>query len=54
MKNFYWLIIMCLFSSVAFSQQQEKLSLEANFGLNGNFFVRSYDEFGVPQNKTYF
>lgn len=54
MKNFYWLIIMCLFSSVAFSQQQEKLSLEANFGLNGNFFVRSYDEIGGPQNKTYF
>lgn len=35
------------------SQQQSAFSLEVNYGLNGNFFVRSYDETGGPQNKTY-
>lgn len=42
---------------VAFSQLQaqksDKFSLELNYGLNGNFFVRSYDELGGPPNKTY-
>ncbi len=35
------------------AQQQSAFSLEVNYGLNGNFFVRSYDETGGPQNKTY-
>lgn len=35
------------------AQQQSAFSLDVNYGLNGNFFVRSYDETGGPQNKTY-
>lgn len=35
------------------AQKQSAFSIEVNYGLNGNFFVRSYDETGGPQNKTY-
>jgi hypothetical protein len=35
------------------AQSSTRFSLEANYGLNGNFFVRSYDELGGPSNKTY-
>ncbi len=43
-----------LINSVVLHAQKSKFSLEANYGLNGNFFVRSYDELGGPNPKTYF
>ena len=46
----FFLVIGCS----AFSQDHSKFSLEINYGLNGNFFVRSYDELGGPANKTYY
>jgi hypothetical protein len=36
------------------SQTKPKLSLEINYGLFGNFFVRGFDELGGPANKQYF
>lgn len=36
------------------AQKKNKLSIEINYGLNGNFFVRDYDELGGPVNKKYF
>lgn len=43
-----------VFSFQSFSQTPKKNSLEINGGLNGNFFVRSYDEVQGPADKTYF
>jgi hypothetical protein len=45
-----------LINSVLLHAQKSKFSLEPNYvlGLNGNFFVRSYDELGGPNPKTYF
>jgi hypothetical protein len=43
-----------LHQSFSLVAQKSKFSLEANYGLNGNFFVRSYDELGGPNPKTYF
>lgn len=42
------------YSSVMFAQKEEKLAIEINYGLNGNFFVRSYDELGGPPVKRFF
>ena len=36
-----------------FAQNGKKLSVEINYGLNGNFFVRSYDEVGGPPAKRF-
>jgi hypothetical protein len=44
-------LIFTFFSS---AQTQKKVSLEIHAGLNGNFFVRSYDEAQGPVDKTYF
>lgn len=50
----YLILVLSFFSSLqTHSQTPSKFSLELNYGLNGNFFVRSYDETGGPQNKTY-
>ncbi len=35
------------------AQNSNKVSVQASYGLNGNFFVRSYDETGGPDNKVY-
>ena len=43
-----------LINSVVLHAQKSKFSLEVNYGLNGNFFVRSYDELGGHNPKTYF
>ena len=53
MKSYYLLILFLGISFLAKSQKNKKWSLEVNYGLNGNFFVRSYDELGGPLNKTY-
>ncbi|MEJ7684430.1 MAG: hypothetical protein WKG06_42605 [Segetibacter sp.] len=42
------------YSSVMFAQKEEKLAIEINYGLNGNFFVRSYDELGGSSGKKIF
>ena len=48
------LIFPFLFYSVClFAQKEKKLSLEINYGLNGNFFVRSYDEVNGPPAKRF-
>ena len=40
-------IFLCIFPFVSsFSQESSRISLSANFGLNGSFFVRSYPENG--------
>jgi hypothetical protein len=36
------------------AQNSNKFLLEVNYALNGNFFVRSYDETEGPANKTNF
>jgi hypothetical protein len=48
-------IFLCIFPFVSsFSQESSRISLSANFGINGNFFVRSYGDPGGPVNKTIF
>lgn len=42
------------FPGFIFGQANTKWSIEAQYGLNGNFFVRTYDEQGGPANKTFF
>lgn len=40
---------------VTFGQQQKgRVAISANYGLAGNFFVRSYDEQSGPTDKQYF
>ncbi len=53
MKNLF-LIGLFISLSPAFGQKNSNLSVEVNYGLNGNFFVRSYDELGGPSDKKYF
>lgn len=54
MKNIYINLALLLCSFSVYSQSDKKFSLQINYGLNGNFFVRSYDELGGPANKKYF
>lgn len=44
----------CLLFALATCAQKSRFSLQGLYGLNGNFFVRSYDELGGPAGKTYF
>lgn len=41
------------YSTIIFSQKEKKITIEINYGLNGNFFVRSYDEVGGPPAKRF-
>lgn len=54
MKQLTILVFFFCIDYSAFSQQESKFSVEINYGLNGNFFVRSYDELGGPDNKAYY
>lgn len=54
MKNIYINLALLFFSFNVYSQAGNKFSVQINYGLNGNFFVRSYDELGGPTNKKYF
>jgi hypothetical protein len=47
MKKIILLIYISIFTfSVSKAQENARIALSVNFGLNGNFFVRSYDESG--------
>lgn len=54
MKQHIIILTCILISQQSFSQYHPRFSAEVNYGLVGNFFVKSYDEFGGPDNKTYF
>lgn len=54
MKNIYVNLALLFFSFSVYSQADKKFAVQINYGLNGNFFVRSYDELGGPANKKYF
>lgn len=47
------ILFLLLYSTIIFAQKGKKFSLEINYGLNGNFFVRSYDEVGGPPAKRF-
>ncbi|MFN4285046.1 MAG: hypothetical protein ACK4E8_03690 [Lacibacter sp.] len=47
------IIFLAFLSSKTFAQTS-KISLEANYGINGNFFVANRDEQSGPTDKTYF
>jgi hypothetical protein len=53
MKPSISLFVSIILSIYIQAQDVTRFSVEANYGLNGNFFVRSYDELDGPQNKTY-
>lgn len=42
------------YSTILFAQREKKISLEINYGLNGNFFVRSYNETVTPPAKFFY
>lgn len=44
MKFFYFLISTIIYNNSIFAQKESRFSIEINYGLNGNFFVRSYEE----------
>ena len=52
MKQFFLLLFTIAFSNLTYSQK--KLSIESNYGINGNFFVRSYDETSRPFVKKFY
>lgn len=54
MKVFSLLLGIFLFNPNIFGQKKNRLSIQISQGINGNFFVRSYDEQGGPANKKYF
>lgn len=54
MKLFFIGFLILSNVSVLQSQSKTKFSLEVNYGLFGNFFVREFDELGGPANKQYF
>ena len=54
MKQHYLLIIFLSFSISCFAQQNKRLTLEINYGLNGNFFVRSYNENAGLNSKSFY
>ncbi|MGZ8544597.1 MAG: hypothetical protein ACXWV0_04840 [Flavisolibacter sp.] len=54
MKQPILFILLAFCLNITNAQTNSRLSLEINYGLNGNFFVGSYDEQGGPQGKTYF
>jgi len=47
------LLFFLLYSTTIFAQKEKKISIEINYGLNGNFFVGSYDEVGGPPAKRF-
>lgn len=53
MKSSIFLLIYIVTYFQLQAQNSGKISIDINYGLNSNFFVRSYDETGGPQNKTY-
>lgn len=54
MKQIFVYFFISLLPLFSYSQNKSKFSVEVNYGLNGNFFVRSYNETGGPSNKTFF
>lgn len=44
MKNIICVLFLLFPFCIILGQTKHKLSVEINYGLNGNFFVRSYDE----------
>ncbi|MDN3657361.1 hypothetical protein QWZ08_17045 [Ferruginibacter paludis] len=54
MKSSIFLFLSIVLYCQLQAQNSKRFSLEVNYGLNGNFFVRSYDETEGPANKTNF
>lgn len=54
MKNAIIVLVFAFTMQNAYSQNKSKFSVEINYGLNGNFFLRDYDEIGEPADKKYF
>ncbi len=53
MKQKLLMLSFLLYCTIVYAQERKKFSLEINYGLNGNFFVRSYDEVGGPPAKRF-
>lgn len=54
MRHILLITILFTLSKVSISQKKQPLSIEANYGLNGNFFVRRYDETSGPSAKRFY
>jgi len=52
MKYFLYFLMILSFTKIG-AQQGNKLSIEASYGLQGNFFVRSYEELGRPDGTAF-
>lgn len=51
MKYLFFILFLFLAGNSLFAQNNSKFSIEVNYGLNGNFFVRSYDESNGPNTQ---
>lgn len=49
-----FVLFFLLYSTVIFAQKEKRFSIEVNYGLNGNFFVRSYNETVSPPAKFFY
>ena len=45
--------LLLILSLQIFAQTKSKISLEVSYGLQGNFFVRSYNENGRPDGTAF-
>jgi hypothetical protein len=54
MTQYIMSIALLINSLCCFSQPKKNFSVQLNYGLNGNFFVRSYDEVYGPPLHVYF
>ena len=53
MKRILLLLLAIVPFASTFSQSKDILSVKVNYGLNGNFFVKQYDELSGTPNKTF-
>lgn len=53
MKKILFLMTFIVLYRNTYSQQSPKFGIQINYGVNGNFFVRDYDEIGGPNDKVY-
>ncbi|MBY0477720.1 MAG: hypothetical protein K2Q24_08725 [Chitinophagaceae bacterium] len=53
MKHLFLLFLLVSQISILKAQTKKRISLEINYGINGNFFVRSYDETAPPPVKRF-
>ncbi len=53
LQKYILISFLLFFTFTSFAQEKGKLAVETNFGINANFFVRSYEDFYGPDVYSY-